>query len=327
MEKARSAHKPSDVTTWMVTIRPLYSWDLQSVYEDDIKPPGHCRLSGVHLTRNVTSQLGTPTSSTSPPSPASMRNPFAASRRGAFSTTPPTRCSSGRLGSARPWSPRHSLAARPRPATGSISPPPPTSPPATLLHRERRPQWSGRLARRRHCRARPRRPCAARRVRPTTATPRRARADRLPVHPSRRHRHSWPSAVVERLITAGQWQSGGPAIAIVSDADHDVTRLVWSCATCRSSWSAAFAPTASCACRSHRECTASTAGRPSAVRSSVSPSSVIPRPRCPPRVRERPRSPRPPDPCSQSPRRRPRSATRLRRRQDRPTPRDPQGHR
>ncbi|WUE61661.1 transposase [Streptomyces europaeiscabiei] len=33
--------------------------------------------------------------------------------------------------------------------------------------------------------------------------------------------------VVERLITAGQWQAGDPAIVIVSDAGYDVTRLAW----------------------------------------------------------------------------------------------------
>lgn len=33
--------------------------------------------------------------------------------------------------------------------------------------------------------------------------------------------------VVERLIAAGQWQAGDPAIAIVSDAGYDVTRLAW----------------------------------------------------------------------------------------------------
>ncbi|WUS43225.1 transposase [Streptomyces mirabilis] len=33
--------------------------------------------------------------------------------------------------------------------------------------------------------------------------------------------------VVERLITAGQWQPGDPAIVIVSDAGYDVTRLAW----------------------------------------------------------------------------------------------------
>lgn len=31
--------------------------------------------------------------------------------------------------------------------------------------------------------------------------------------------------VVERLITAGQWRAGDPAIVIVSDAGYDVTRL------------------------------------------------------------------------------------------------------
>lgn len=33
--------------------------------------------------------------------------------------------------------------------------------------------------------------------------------------------------VVERLITAGQWQAGDPDIVIVSDAGYDVTRLAW----------------------------------------------------------------------------------------------------
>ncbi len=33
--------------------------------------------------------------------------------------------------------------------------------------------------------------------------------------------------VVERLITAGQWQAGDPPIVIVSDAGYDVTRLAW----------------------------------------------------------------------------------------------------
>lgn len=33
--------------------------------------------------------------------------------------------------------------------------------------------------------------------------------------------------VVERLITAGQWQVGDPAIVIVSDAGYDITRLAW----------------------------------------------------------------------------------------------------
>ncbi|MFF2411486.1 NF041680 family putative transposase [Streptomyces sp. NPDC058092] len=33
--------------------------------------------------------------------------------------------------------------------------------------------------------------------------------------------------VVERLIAAGQWQAGDPAIVIVSDAGYDVTRLAW----------------------------------------------------------------------------------------------------
>ncbi|MFK0238909.1 NF041680 family putative transposase [Streptomyces vinaceus] len=33
--------------------------------------------------------------------------------------------------------------------------------------------------------------------------------------------------VVERLITAGQWKAGDPAIVIVSDAGYDVTRLAW----------------------------------------------------------------------------------------------------
>ncbi len=62
--------------------------------------------------------------------------------------------------------------------------------------------------------------------------------------------------VVERLITAGQWQAGDPDIVIVSDAGYDVTRLTWVLVTCRSSWWAGSAPTASCVCRSHRGCTA-----------------------------------------------------------------------
>jgi hypothetical protein len=33
--------------------------------------------------------------------------------------------------------------------------------------------------------------------------------------------------MVERLIAAGQWQAGNPAIVIVSDAGYDVTRLAW----------------------------------------------------------------------------------------------------
>ncbi|WP_308295460.1 transposase, partial [Streptomyces sp. PSAA01] len=33
--------------------------------------------------------------------------------------------------------------------------------------------------------------------------------------------------VIERLITAGQWQTGDPDIVIVSDAGYDVTRLAW----------------------------------------------------------------------------------------------------
>jgi hypothetical protein len=33
--------------------------------------------------------------------------------------------------------------------------------------------------------------------------------------------------VVERLVAAGQWQSGDPHIVIVSDAGYDVTRLAW----------------------------------------------------------------------------------------------------
>ncbi len=33
--------------------------------------------------------------------------------------------------------------------------------------------------------------------------------------------------VVERLIAAGQWQTGDPDIVIVSDAGYDVTRLAW----------------------------------------------------------------------------------------------------
>ncbi len=33
--------------------------------------------------------------------------------------------------------------------------------------------------------------------------------------------------VVERLMAAGQWQAGDPAIVIVSDAGYDVTRLAW----------------------------------------------------------------------------------------------------
>ncbi|WP_345624274.1 NF041680 family putative transposase, partial [Streptomyces ziwulingensis] len=33
--------------------------------------------------------------------------------------------------------------------------------------------------------------------------------------------------VVERLVTAGQWQTGDPHIVIVSDAGYDVTRLAW----------------------------------------------------------------------------------------------------
>lgn len=33
--------------------------------------------------------------------------------------------------------------------------------------------------------------------------------------------------VVERLITAGQWQAGDPAIVIVGDAGYDVTRVAW----------------------------------------------------------------------------------------------------
>ncbi|MFE5488323.1 NF041680 family putative transposase [Streptomyces sp. NPDC056527] len=33
--------------------------------------------------------------------------------------------------------------------------------------------------------------------------------------------------VVERLVTAGQWKAGDPAIVIVSDAGYDVTRLTW----------------------------------------------------------------------------------------------------
>lgn len=33
--------------------------------------------------------------------------------------------------------------------------------------------------------------------------------------------------VVERLITAGQWQTGDPDIVIISDAAYDVTRLAW----------------------------------------------------------------------------------------------------
>lgn len=33
--------------------------------------------------------------------------------------------------------------------------------------------------------------------------------------------------VVERLITAGQWQARDPHIVIVSDAGYDVTRLAW----------------------------------------------------------------------------------------------------
>nr|WP_039628577.1 NF041680 family putative transposase [Streptomyces sp. 769] len=33
--------------------------------------------------------------------------------------------------------------------------------------------------------------------------------------------------VVERLIAAGQWQTGDPNIVIVSDAGYDVTRLAW----------------------------------------------------------------------------------------------------
>ncbi|WSN28918.1 transposase [Streptomyces griseoaurantiacus] len=33
--------------------------------------------------------------------------------------------------------------------------------------------------------------------------------------------------VVERLVAAGQWQAGDPAIVIVSDAGYDVTRLAW----------------------------------------------------------------------------------------------------
>jgi len=33
--------------------------------------------------------------------------------------------------------------------------------------------------------------------------------------------------VVERLVAAGQWRAGDPAIVIVSDAGYDVTRLAW----------------------------------------------------------------------------------------------------
>lgn len=33
--------------------------------------------------------------------------------------------------------------------------------------------------------------------------------------------------VVERLITAGQWQPGEPDIVIVTDTGYDVTRLAW----------------------------------------------------------------------------------------------------
>jgi hypothetical protein len=33
--------------------------------------------------------------------------------------------------------------------------------------------------------------------------------------------------VVERLITAGQWQAGDPDVVIVADAGYDVTRLAW----------------------------------------------------------------------------------------------------
>ncbi|WP_051777905.1 NF041680 family putative transposase [Streptomyces violaceorubidus] len=33
--------------------------------------------------------------------------------------------------------------------------------------------------------------------------------------------------VIERLVAAGQWQSGDPYIVIVSDAGYDVTRLAW----------------------------------------------------------------------------------------------------
>ncbi|WSG86626.1 transposase (plasmid) [Streptomyces sp. NBC_01727] len=33
--------------------------------------------------------------------------------------------------------------------------------------------------------------------------------------------------VVDRLITAGQWQAGEPGIMIISDAGYDVTRLAW----------------------------------------------------------------------------------------------------
>ncbi|MFD9397017.1 transposase, partial [Streptomyces sp. NPDC060000] len=33
--------------------------------------------------------------------------------------------------------------------------------------------------------------------------------------------------VVERLVTAGQWQRGDPDIVIVADAGYDVTRLAW----------------------------------------------------------------------------------------------------
>lgn len=34
-------------------------------------------------------------------------------------------------------------------------------------------------------------------------------------------------AVVERLVAAGQWQSGDPDITIVMDAGYDVTLLAW----------------------------------------------------------------------------------------------------
>ncbi|BDM74745.1 hypothetical protein HEK616_82320 (plasmid) [Streptomyces nigrescens] len=50
-------------------------------------------------------------------------------------------------------------------------------------------------------------------------------------------------AVAERLVAAGQWQSGDPDITIVMDAGYEVTRLAWVLRIFPLNWSAGSAAT------------------------------------------------------------------------------------
>jgi DDE superfamily endonuclease len=85
--------------------------------------------------------------------------------------------------------------------------------------------------------------------------------------------------VVTRLIAAGHWRAGDPAILVIFDAGYDVPRLACQLSACPSSCSAGCAPTACCSCRRPRARPAAMAGPASTAASWHSPTRRPGRPR------------------------------------------------